>query len=82
MSMLKMAVGAKIWRSAAQPRRSLRCGQSVPMECMLPRCVQAMFAMRRLSSGLDDVNDPVFRAAVNAGRAVTDGASARPVTST
>ena len=53
MSMLKMAVWAKTSMSPIQPSRSSRCGQSVGTLCMLSRCVQTMFCISWLSSGLE-----------------------------
>src|ERR1700682_2240858 len=62
-SALKSAVGAKICRSAVQPRRSLRCGQSVGTLMKLARRLVTMFRWSLSTSGSEQANVPTVRVA-------------------
>ena len=62
-SAMNSAVGAKICRSAVQPSRSLRCGQSVGMLMKFARRLVTMFACSLSTSGSEHENEPTRRVA-------------------
>ena len=57
--MLKAAVRTKTWMSPVQPSRSSRCGQSVGTSTKLPFWPQVMLCWSWLTSGSEQVKEPV-----------------------
>jgi hypothetical protein len=77
-SAFRLAVGAKIWASASQPRRSSRCGQSVGTATKLPRWPQVMLDCNWLTIESEHSNCPVQGVSLCSTRANTSTVDSSP----